>query len=121
MRERPVRQQKVGRETGASPMDLYLSPHSDDICYSLGALAHRRKAGTLLTILPLSGYLPRRDEVPRPPAEQVTRERMAEDARFAAPCNLQLRFLELGCATYLGHGSNELPWVSRTPTASSRS
>ena len=65
MRECPVRQPEVAREAGASPMDLYLSPHCDDICFSLGALAHRRQAGTLLTILPISGYVPSRPGVPR--------------------------------------------------------
>ena len=38
---------------------------------------------------------------------------MAEDARFAAACNLEFRFLELGCATYVGHRSSDLPWVGR--------
>ena len=63
-----MRQREVEGEIGASPLDLYLSPHCDDICFSLGAMAHRRRAGTLLTILPISGYVPQRRGVPRPPA-----------------------------------------------------
>ena len=96
-----------------SPMDLYLAPHSDDIAFSLGALAHRRRAGTLLTILPRTGYVPTLPGQARPPVEQVTRMRMAEDARFAAASDLGLRFLDLACASALGHRSRDLGWVEQ--------
>ena len=99
------------RGNGPSPLDLYLSPHSDDICFSLGALAHRRHTGTLLTILPISGYVPTVPGTARPPAEHVTRMRKAEDMEFAAACGLRARFLNLPGATELGHGSRDLGWV----------
>jgi LmbE family N-acetylglucosaminyl deacetylase len=83
--------------------DIYLSPHSDDICYSLGILALRRRAGTLLTVFPVTSYSvssPRRN-----PAEiaSVTRLRKAEDAEFAAACGMRIRYLGFSDALTRGY------------------
>src|ERR1700704_4348780 len=94
-------------------MDLYLSPHSDDICFSLGGLAHRRQRVMLLTILPISGYVPTHPDRAPPPADQGTATRMGEAARFAAACGLSARFLNLSDAPYLGHASRDLRWVEQ--------
>lgn len=92
-------------------MDVYLAPHSDDICFSLGAFAYRRRAGILLTVFPISGYVAPRAGVPRPPPDQVTKIRMAEDRKFAAACGLQAWFLKAPCASAIGHGSFDLGWA----------
>ncbi len=67
--------------------DLYLAPHSDDVCFSLGDLARRRRAGTVLTIFSASRY------ASGPAgrlgtAAEITRIRLAEDAAFAAACGV---------------------------------
>jgi len=43
--------------TDASRLDIYLQPHSDDVCFSLGALAHRRRRGLLLTVFSIAHML----------------------------------------------------------------
>jgi LmbE family N-acetylglucosaminyl deacetylase len=111
MTERSLHARVVERGTDASVSDLYLSPHSDDICFSLGGLAEHRRAGTLLTILPISGYVPTPPGAARPPADQVTRTRKAEDEAFAAACGLRARFLNMRCASLLGRGSRDLSWA----------
>jgi len=92
-----------------APMDVYLQPHSDDICFSLGALAHKRQAGRLLTVFPVAGYV-ERPGAPREVAA-VTRLRAAEDAAFAAACGLTQRRLEFPSASVLGHHPFDLAWV----------
>jgi LmbE family N-acetylglucosaminyl deacetylase len=84
-------------------MDIYLQPHSDDICFSLGALAAMRKHGVLLTVCPIAGYVPVRPGEAPPPAELVTKMRMEEDRAFCAACGLEPRFLEIPCGSYLGY------------------
>lgn len=71
-----------------SPADLYLSPHSDDVCFSLGALTQRRRAGTLLTIYSRSRYQADPPVTSMMSADEVTAMRLAEDAAFAAACGL---------------------------------
>ena len=82
------------------PQDVFLSPHSDDICFSLGALAHRRHAGIHLTLFPYVRYVakPGLKKVPGP----VTALRMNEDVAFTTRCGLQPRFLPLADADLLG-------------------
>ena len=84
-------------------MDVYLQPHSDDICFSLGALAAVRKQGVLLTVCPIAGYVPVRPGETPPPAELVTKMRMEEDRAFCEACGLEPRFLEIPCGSYLGY------------------
>jgi LmbE family N-acetylglucosaminyl deacetylase len=84
-------------------MDVYLQPHSDDICFSLGALAAMRKQGVLLTVCPIAGYVPVRPGETPPPAELVTKMRVEEDRAFCDTCGLEPRFLEIPCGSYLGY------------------
>jgi LmbE family N-acetylglucosaminyl deacetylase len=84
-------------------MDVYLQPHSDDICFSLGALAAMRKHGALLTVCPIAGYVPVRPGEAPPPAELVTKMRMQEDREFCKASGLEPRFLEIPCGSYLGY------------------
>lgn len=91
--------------------DVYVSPHSDDICFSIAGFVRKRRAGILLTVFPNSAYL-----VPRPgrrtvSSDDVTRTRMSEDRAFAAACNLEARFLELGCASFYGKPPFDLTGV----------
>jgi hypothetical protein len=83
--------------------DVWLAPHSDDICFSLGLTAFRRRCGTLLTAFPLSGYhagLPRAQQGAE--ALTVTRLRLAEDAAFARACGLAVACLEFEDAALTG-------------------
>jgi LmbE family N-acetylglucosaminyl deacetylase len=89
-------------------MDVYIQPHSDDICFSLGGFAHSRQTGCLLTVFPISGYVPVPAGVARPSADWVTRTRIAEDRAFAQACGLRLRMLRMPCASLLGYGPFDL-------------
>ena len=74
--------------------DIYLSPHSDDVCFSLGCLAKQRRAGSLITVFSISHY---RADQPSLHAEQTlatTRQRLIEDATFARACGLSASVLE---------------------------
>jgi LmbE family N-acetylglucosaminyl deacetylase len=93
-------------------MDVYLQPHSDDICFSLGALAYRRRQGILVTVCPISGYVPLKRGQARPPADDVTATRKKEDETFCRSCGLEARFMDLACATHLGHKPFDLGKVS---------
>ncbi len=89
-------------------MDVYLQPHSDDICFSLGGLAERRRRGVLLTALPISGYVPLGPGQRPPSAEIVTQTRMQEDRAFSQACGLEARFLAIPCGSSAGYGSFDL-------------
>ena len=97
----------------ASPSDVYLQPHSDDICFSLGGFAFKRHRGTLLTVFPITGYVPLVQGITAPSAESVTRTRIAEDEAFAEACGLDFRFLDIQCASILGHRPFSGEWVSQ--------
>lgn len=88
-----------------SPDDLYLAPHFDDICFSLGALAAARRAGTVVTFCTRSRYVAREDGVPADEGARirhVSALRRAEDARFAAACGLRQECLDLPEAVLRG-------------------
>ncbi|HEY5225233.1 MAG TPA: hypothetical protein VIJ06_00435 [Methylovirgula sp.] len=94
---------------------VFLSPHCDDICFSLGALTHRLQAGILLNVFSKSGHVARVDLAPqqlaalfesgspdsqtlglspRPEAAEawvnwVTKLRSGEDEAFAEACGLR--------------------------------
>jgi LmbE family N-acetylglucosaminyl deacetylase len=91
---------------------VYLQPHSDDICFSLGGLADKLHSGILLTIFPISAYVPLVPGVAPPSAEWVTRTRIAEDQAFADSCGLDMRTLQIPCASLLGHKPFDLGWVN---------
>jgi len=106
----------------ASPFDVYLQPHSDDICFSLGAFAHKHHCGILLTVLPISAFMPNPGaalhsstppESPSPSSEWITNSRKNEDIAFAAACKLKCSFLEMPCASFLGHAPFDLAWINQ--------
>ncbi|MGB8277131.1 MAG: hypothetical protein WCF20_04230 [Methylovirgula sp.] len=100
--------------------NVFLSPHHDDICFSLGASAHRLQAGILLNVFSKSGHIARFDMAPKELAARfkdgsveaqslgkyprtqaaedwvnwITGLRKAEDQAFADAC--RLRLVELG-------------------------
>lgn len=113
------------RSSGRFPDDaehaVFLSPHHDDTCFSLGALTHRLQAGILLNVFSRSGHVARRDLAPKeltslfanswPDAETlgrsprdeaaeawvnwVTQLRKDEDHAFAQTCGLRRVQLDL--------------------------
>jgi hypothetical protein len=85
-----------------SASDLFLSPHPDDICFSLGALAFRRRAGTLLTVFSRSSFLAPSQAWRVSGNEGVSGLRRAEDAAFATACGLSRR--ELGLEDAMARG-----------------
>lgn len=75
----------------ASAQDLYLQPHFDDICFSLGAYVGRRRQGTLLTLFSRSAHVAKRAEPHLPPGDRVTAVsalREGEDLAFARAVGL---------------------------------
>ena len=89
--------------------DIFLAPHSDDICFSLSHLAKIRGAGTLLTIFPISQYSTDQTFGNPIDIEQITRKRLSEDTAFTALCGLTPGYLNF-------HDSSaraELPFDAR--------
>lgn len=74
--------------------DILLSPHCDDVCFSIGYLAWRRRSGTLLTVFSRSGYRAGLPYAEGKMIDEVTRLRADEDQRFADVCNLRLSHLD---------------------------
>lgn len=95
-----------------SSSDIYLQPHSDDICFSLGAFAYRRHRGILLTVFPISTYVPLRPGATPPSREWVTKTRIAEDAAFAEACGLDNHLLELQDSSDLGRRAFDVSWLN---------
>ena len=117
---------------------VFLSPHCDDICFSLGALTHRLQAGILLNIFSISGHVARLDLAPqqlaarfengspdphilglspRPEAAEawvnwVTKMRSVEDQAFADACGLRRIELNLPEAPLRG----QHPFQGRSST-----
>ncbi len=98
------------READISAADIYLQPHSDDICFSLGALADARHCGRLVTVFPISHYVAKRPGVAPPPTDQITRTRLAEDDAFAGCCGLHVSTLALAGAFELGRKPFDCDW-----------
>jgi hypothetical protein len=75
-----------------SERDLYLSPHFDDICFSLGAYVGHRRQGILLTVFSNSTYVAKPDD-PRVASGDrqalVSALRCAEDLTFAQEVGLR--------------------------------
>jgi len=76
-----------------TPADVFLSPHTDDICFSLGVLASQRGSGQLLTVFPRSTYQVRALSLPQESSTIVTHNRISEDSRFAQTCGLDALYL----------------------------
>ncbi len=82
--------------------DIYLAPHSDDACFSLGHLAKSRGRGTLLTVFAQSTYVAGGGASDAKATARVTRLRMIEDARFAQACGLEPQWLRFADAQARG-------------------
>lgn len=92
---RPPDQAAIESVLGAaSHDDIYLSPHSDDICFSLGCLARQRRAGSLITVFPISFYRADQTSINAGQMLATTRRRLAEDAAFAQACGLGANVLD---------------------------
>jgi len=66
---------------------VYLSPHHDDICFSLGALTGKIRGGILVNIFSISSYADEALHLPLDP-RLVSRIRNQEDDGFALRCGL---------------------------------
>jgi hypothetical protein len=78
---------------------LFLSPHHDDVCFSLAGIALTRESGALVNIFTRSEYVARQMPLPAERNERiafVTRLRTAEDQRFAEAAGLARHDLALG-------------------------
>ena len=95
-----------------SRWDVYLSPHSDDVCFSLGSLAHKRHGGVLLTVFPITAYVAVRLGESRPGSDQVTAIRMSEDIAFTTACGLRAEFLKAMGASLLGRRPFDLGFAN---------
>lgn len=73
--------------------DVFLQPHADDICFSLGLYARQRRQGILLTVFPLSRYLADPEIRARLDLQRITEVRFAEDQAFSAACGLRSLYL----------------------------
>jgi LmbE family N-acetylglucosaminyl deacetylase len=82
------------RDMLAQSQPVFLSPHHDDICFSLGALALRLKRGVLIDLFTRSRYVADGVEGEILDVQEVTQRREEEDRRFAERCGLQR--LDLG-------------------------
>ncbi|MGO9770077.1 MAG: hypothetical protein ACLPSW_11060 [Roseiarcus sp.] len=83
---------------GGSEHDLYLSPHYDDICFSLGSFVSRRRAGAAITFFSNSAFVVPHNlaDVPPHPGAfdyfylvKVSAVRRAEDLAFARSVGLR--------------------------------
>lgn len=115
MRQSTIDPSSAIRFPDAAEHAVFLSPHHDDICFSLGALIHRLQTGILLNVFSRSGHVARRDLAPKelaapdmealgqsPPSEAggawvnwVTQWRKDEDQTFAQACGLRSVQLDL--------------------------
>jgi LmbE family N-acetylglucosaminyl deacetylase len=71
----------------ASDRDVYLSPHCDDIAFSLGSFAAARGAGRLVTVFTYSNFTLDPGLADLSPAA-VTEWRWREEQKFAAACGM---------------------------------
>lgn len=81
---------------------VYLSPHHDDICYSLGALVNQLQRGHLINIFTVSNYLANQNYTKNGEATLI---RQAEDLEFVTKCDLTCRDLQLADAG-ITHGNS---------------
>jgi hypothetical protein len=78
-------------------MNIYLSPHHDDVCFSISHFAHAH-GGELLNLFTVSSYLAASSGVAgaeRAPVETITERRRLEDLRFVQACGLRSHDLGL--------------------------
>ncbi len=85
-------------------MHIYLSPHHDDVCFSLGHLA-RRQGGHVVNIFTRSAYTARGAETR---IDAVTALRLAEDQAFIQAAGLSRHDLFLEEPSLIGHAPFDL-------------
>ncbi len=101
----------------ASEEDVFLSPHSDDVCFSLGVLASVRRRGTLLTVFPVSAYVAAKPNGHRGRSGAITQLRLNEDSAFVRAASLTAAYLPFQDAMMRGQSSFDVrpaPDVVRT-------
>jgi len=87
---------------------VFLQPHRDDICFSLGAFAARQRDCLMLTIFTVSAWVHPKQFKVRPSSDVITKMRMAEDQAFADDAGLSLHFMALPEAPLMGWRSRDL-------------
>lgn len=90
------------------PNSVYLSPHHDDVCFSLGGLIRRRPGGRLISLFTRSKYSLNPPMGESPDIDAITRLRTAEDDAFAAASHLNKIDLGLADAPLLGRHAMDL-------------
>jgi hypothetical protein len=90
--------------------NVFLSPHFDDIAFSIGELARTIKAGTIINCFTRTSYHNAGEQAGSPEArvEKVSAMRSAEDLVFAETCNLQRVDLRCEDASLRGRRPNDL-------------
>jgi LmbE family N-acetylglucosaminyl deacetylase len=91
---------------------LFISPHPDDIAFSIGGIVRRCGfRSTLFTVFGISGYAPKLQD--KRTAPDVTRLRQAEDQDYARASGLSLSSAFLPAASSrVGMGNTMLPTCS---------
>jgi hypothetical protein len=93
-----------------SGLDIYLSPHHDDVCFSLAHCASRQ-GGCLVNLFARSDRVAAKIALPADPGkrtEAITDIRRLEDIAFAGAAGLDRYDLELEEPSLLGVGSFDL-------------
>lgn len=93
------------------PNCVYLSPHHDDVCFSLGAFVRRHPGGRLINLFTRSGYSLSPPAGIKPDIDAVTRCRVEEDNAFAAACHLNKLDLMLEDAPLHGRSPMDLSHI----------
>ncbi|PWT84835.1 MAG: hypothetical protein C5B58_04070 [Acidobacteria bacterium] len=92
-----------------SQHDLYLSPHFDDVCFSLGAFASRRRQGILLTFFSNSTHVAKAADDPGGAIGNrvavISALRREEDLAFAQEVGLHQVVASLDEASFRGTAS----------------
>lgn len=95
-------------------MDIYLSPHHDDVCFSVGKLASQT-GGELVNAFTISRYVAARVDLPGEPDAQVaaiSNLRRQEDLRFTTAAGLARHDLGLSEPPVLGLGPFDLTGIA---------
>ena len=91
-------------------MHVYLSPHHDDVCFSIGLRASRL-GGDLVNLFTRSRWVAAKMDLPADDdarIDVVSRRRREEDQRFASAAGLVRHDLGLREAPLVGHGPFDL-------------
>ena len=88
--------------------NVYLSPHHDDVCFSLGGLAAQQPGGRLVNLFTRSKNSYNPPAGPNADVDIVTRRRVEEDTAFAAVCGLSRIDLGLADAPLMGRSAWDL-------------